>query len=129
MEPALITDPKLLDVLKELMQREPIFHRPEFGTTRQDFEKMTEAAFWEVGASGRRYSREYILDLLEQRSENPIQDNWEAKDFHCTEIAADNYLITYTLLQGGRMTRRSTIWRRSGLDWKVVYHQGTVIID
>ena len=85
MEPALITDPKLLDVLKELMQREPIFHRPEFGTTRQDFEKMTEAAFWEVGASGRRYSREYILDLLEQRSENPIQDNWEAKDFHCTE--------------------------------------------
>ncbi|MHB1245422.1 MAG: hypothetical protein ACYCZH_03215 [Sulfuriferula sp.] len=50
MEPALITDPKLLDVLKELIQREPIFHRPEFGTTRLDFEKMTEAAFWEVGA-------------------------------------------------------------------------------
>ncbi len=129
MEPVLITDPKLLDVMKELMQREPIFHRSEFGTTRLDFEKMTDAMFWEVGASGRRYSREYILDVLEQRSANPIEDSWEAKDFHCIEIAADNYLLTYTLLQGERMTRRSTIWRRSGLDWKIVYHQGTVVSD
>jgi len=129
MEPVLITDPKLLDVMQELMQREPIFHRSEFGTTRLDFERMTDAMFWEVGASGRRYSREYILDVLEQRSANPTDDSWEAKDFHCIEIAADNYLVTYTLLQGERMTRRSTIWRRSGLDWKIVYHQGTVIID
>src|SRR4029079_13919412 len=29
MEPDLITDPKLLDVLDELIRREPIFHRPE----------------------------------------------------------------------------------------------------
>ena len=28
MEPNLVTDPKIVDVLNELMQREPIFHRP-----------------------------------------------------------------------------------------------------
>ena len=70
MEPDLITEHSQLDVLKELMRREPIFHHPEFGTTRPDFEKMTEAMFWEVGASGRRYSREYILDVLEERFRN-----------------------------------------------------------
>jgi hypothetical protein len=129
MEPNLITDPKHLDVLQELMQREPIFHHPEFGTTRRDFENMTDARFWEVGASGRRYSREYILDTLEKRYENPIEDTWETKDFHCLEIAPDNYLLTYTLLQGERMTRRSTIWRwrRCGLGWKIVYHQRTFV--
>src|SRR5258706_6055250 len=68
------------------MQRKPIFHRPELGTTRADFEAMTEAAFWEVGASGRRYSREYVLDELEKRYAHPAPDVWETRDFHCLEI-------------------------------------------
>jgi len=44
MEPNRVTDPKLLEILHELIQREPIFHRPELGTTRADFEAMTKAA-------------------------------------------------------------------------------------
>jgi len=129
MEPDLVTDPKHLDVLHELMKREPIFHRAELGTTRFDFENMTEREFWEVGASGRRYSRQYVLDTLEQRYKNPGQDVWETRDFHCLELARDNYLLTYTLLQGERVTRRSTIWRQCGVEWKIVYHQGTIVED
>jgi hypothetical protein len=129
MEPDFVTEPRLLDVLNELKQREPIFHRPEFGTTRLDFEEMTEADFWEVGASGRRYSREYVLNTLEERYKNPTEDVWETKDFCCREIAPDNYLLTYTLIQGERVTRRSTIWRHSNQDWKIVYHQGTNVQD
>jgi hypothetical protein len=127
MEPALVTDLDLQAVLDELRQREPIFHRPEFGTTRSDFENMTDPAFWEVGASGRRYSREYVLATLEKRSASPAEDLWETRDFHCREIAPDNYLLTYTLLQGERVTRRSTIWRRTAQGWKILYHQGTVV--
>ena len=43
------------------------------------------------------------------------------------EIATDNYLVTYTLIQGERITRRATIWRRTIEGWKIVYHQGTVV--
>ena len=124
-----VTDPGLLDVLNKLKQREPIFHRPEFGTSRADFERMTEDTFWEVGASGRCYSREFVLDELEKRYASPIEDVWETRDFHCLEIAADNYLLTYTLIQGERVTRRSTIWRRTTDGWKIVYHQGTIVED
>jgi hypothetical protein len=127
MEPYLITDPKLLQVLHDLMQREPIFHRPEFGTTRQDFEQMTDPRFWEVGASGRRYSREYVLDTLEKRHQNPIEETWETQDFYCLEIGFDTYLLTYTLIQGERITRRSTLWRSTELGWKILYHQGTIV--
>ena len=129
MEPKLVTDPNIADVLKELIQREPIFHRPEFGTTRADFENMTEGTFWEVGASGRRYSREHLLDELEKRYTNQAEDSWQTRDFHCLEIAAENYLLTYTLIQGARVTRRSTIWRRTVQGWKILYHQGTVVED
>ena len=88
---------------------------------------MTDAEFCEVGASGRRYGRDYLLDILEKRFENPGDDVWEISDFHCLELARNIYLVTYTLLQlKQRVTRRSSIWRRTRQGWKIVYHQGTV---
>jgi hypothetical protein len=131
------TDPALLDVLEELQRREPIFHRPEFGTARSDFAAMTDEAFWETGASGKRYSRACVLDLLEQRHAQQHEDVWETSEFQCIEIAMDNYLLTYTLLQqlpgtvsgGERLTRRATLWRRTAGGWKIVYHQGTLVED
>jgi hypothetical protein len=44
-EPHLVTDPALAEILSALIRREPIFHRPEFGTTRRDFELMTAQDF------------------------------------------------------------------------------------
>jgi hypothetical protein len=127
-EPIRQTDRELADVLAELMKREPIFHRPEFGTTRRDFDRMMAREFWEVGASGQQYSREFILDELEKRFAAPHADVWETSEFHCQRLAEELYLVTYTLLQDGvRLTRRSTIWRRSAEGWQIVFHQGTIV--
>jgi len=128
-EPDLATATQHLVVLEELRRREPVFHRSEIGTTRADFERMTDDAFWEIGASGRRYSREYVLAVLDERRRNPAEDKWEVRDFHCAEIAADNYLVTYTLRQEERLTRRASIWRRTAAGWKIVFHQGTIVAD
>jgi hypothetical protein len=128
-EPRLITDPALADILAQLVCREPIFHRPEFGTKRDDFENMTARDYWEVGASGRRYSRNYVLDMLEERLQQDQSDDiWESSDFYCQRLGADVYLLTYTLLQHGtRKTRRTTIWRQTAEGWKIVFHQGTIV--
>lgn len=128
-EPDLRTDPALLPVLEELRQREPIFHRPEFGNTRADHLAMTAEDFCEVGASGRRYSREYVLDVLDERQRHPQPDPWETGEFHCRQLADAVYLLTYTLRQGERVTRRATIWRRDPDGWKIVFHQGTVVAE
>ena len=127
MERTRITADEDLAVRDELQKREPLFHRPEFGTTRQDFELMMAPEFWEVGASGRRYSREFVLEALEERFTSQQKDVWRVEDFHCAGLAADHYLATYTLHQGPRVTRRSTIWRRAADGWQAVYHQGTVV--
>ena len=121
------TDPRLAGVLQELMAHEPIFHRPELGTSRADFERMTETTFREVGASGRRYDREYVLNVLESRSGAPQEEDLHAQEFHCHELAENLYLLTYTLFQGARQSRRATIWRRTEAEWKIVYHQGTLV--
>jgi hypothetical protein len=127
-EPTLATDGELLGILDELIRREPIFHRPEFGTRRADFEEMTVSDFWEVGASGRRYSRAQVLDVLEKRHAAPREEVWEATGFHCRKLGEGVYLLTYTLLQDNeRLTRRTTIWQREADGWKIVYHQGTLV--
>jgi hypothetical protein len=126
--PALTTSPELAGVLQELIDREPIFHRREWGTTRADFERMMSEEFWETGASGARYSRQFVLDELDRRFSWPHHDIWETTGFFCQQLAQDLYLLTYTLVQNrSRKTRRATIWRRAADGWKIVYHQGTLI--
>jgi hypothetical protein len=130
MEPTLTTVPELQGILAELASREPIFHRPEFGTTRSDFERMTTEDYWETGASGRRYSRPFVLDGLEERCSVPHEDVWETSEFQCRKLAEDVYLLTYTLLQDhARLTRRATIWQKTSEGWKILYHQGTIVQD
>jgi hypothetical protein len=130
MNPVPATAPELETVLAELSNREPIFHRPELGSTRADFERMTVEDYRETGASGRRYSREFVLDVLEKRRSAPKTEVWETSDFYCRKLAENLYLLTYTLLQdNARLTRRATIWQKSSDGWKIVYHQGTVVRD
>ena len=88
---------------------------------------MTAPDFWEIGASGRRYSRDYILAELEKRYATEHDDPWETADFHCRRLSEDVYLLTYTLLQGKRKTRRTTIWRQAESGWQILFHQGTVV--
>jgi hypothetical protein len=127
--PDLSTDARLHAVLEELRAREPIFHRPELGTTRADFEAQTAADFWEVGASGRRYDRAFVLTMLEQRWSAPHEDVWETSDFRCRELSEGSYALTYTLRQGERVTRRLTLWRKADGAWQVLFHQGTLVSE
>lgn len=129
MEPKLTTRPEDQAVLEELQRREPLFHRPEVARTRAELEAMTAPDFWEIGASGRRYSRAYVLKTLAARARGAVEDDWQTSDFHCRELARDLYLLTYTLLQGERRTRRASIWQKSAAGWRVLFHQGTIIAD
>jgi hypothetical protein len=120
-------DSDLLRVFEELRRREPIFHTPDFGATRIDFENAMAPEYWEVGASGRRYSREFILRTLELSP--PVDadaEGWQCSDYGLRRLGPDTYLFTYTLRQGERITRRATIWQSTANGWHILYHQGTI---
>jgi hypothetical protein len=121
-------DRDLLPVFEELRRLEPIFHTREFGTTAVDFERRMAPDYFEVGASGRRYSRAFILaTLAENAPEDAAAAGWECTDFGLRRLGPDTYQMTYTLRQWQRVTRRSTLWRKSGEGWwQILYHQGTL---
>lgn len=126
-EPDLTTEHRLIGILEELRAREPIGHRADFGTTRADFAAQLAADFWEVGASGRRYNRDFVLAIVEDRWSRPYEEAWETSEFRCRQVGEDTYALTYTLWQDDRLTRRLTIWRKVGGVWKALFHQGTVV--
>jgi hypothetical protein len=117
-------------ILQELISREPIFHHPDkFGRTRQDIQNQMSDDFFEIGASGRVYTKQDIIEILLDRYNDPhYHDDWQTSDFNMTTIAPDHYLVTYILTQDKtRITRRSTLWRVENNTWKIVYHQGTIV--
>ncbi len=122
------TDPELLPILEQLRQREPIFHSPAFGIFAGDFERSVAEDYWEVGASGRRYSRDFILHDLYSKPPAFAEDlGWSSWDHAVKRLGPDTYLITYVLQQGERRTRRASVWLNHVEGWRVLYHQGTVI--
>jgi hypothetical protein len=122
------TAPALLPILDELRPLEPIFHTPEFGLEPADFDRRTAPDYWEVGASGRRYSREFILQMLADAPPvNAATARWRASGHALRQLGPDTYLLTYSLRQGERLTRRSTIWERTSQGWRILFHQGTIV--
>lgn len=119
--------PALERVEAELIAREPIFHRPELGTSREDHLSQTAEDYWEVAASGRVYDRQSVLDVLAARGKVPGDEDWVISDVRLRPLAADTYALTYHLDQAGRRTRRLTLWRHDPGGWQILYHQGTVI--
>ncbi len=126
--PSMGSDPA--GVLEALRSREPIFHRPEHGTSRAAFEAMTAGDYWEVGASGTVHDRATVLDELDRRYADPAYDplaGLEVAEFACRAAGDGLWLVTYRLAQGPRLTRRLTVWRRTDDGWVALYHQGTIV--
>ena len=118
-----------IEVIKsELLNLEPLFHHQEFGTSKEIFESMITDDYWEVGASGKVYSKEFIIDTLIERYSKLYSEEIEIKNFSCQEIENNSFYITYELIQNKtRHTRRLTIWKKIDGSWKALYHQGTII--
>lgn len=114
--------------LEELRRLEPIFHTAEFGQTAAAFDLRMAPEYWEVGASGRRYDRAFILEFLAQ---NPPVDagiaGWICSEFGLRALGLATFLLTYTLRQRERITRRATIWEKADGRWRIVFHQGTIV--
>ena len=97
------TNSDLLPVLAELRHYEPIFHTQEFGLSTAECERRMAPDYWEVGASGRRYSRKFILRHFEEKP--PIEARragWSTSGHALRPLGPETFLVTYTLRQGDR---------------------------
>lgn len=77
--------------------------------------------FVEFGASGRVWSKTEVVAAI---SQEPASER-KLEDFSVRELSASVCLATYRT--GSSL--RSSIWRRIGDTWQMVFHQGTTLVS
>jgi hypothetical protein len=90
--------------------------------TRDELSELLAEDFREVGASGRAYCREVVLERYELNSPRAVV----LSNFEVRQLGEEASLATYVSQDaGGRAAHRSSVWVRSAGRWKLAYHQGT----
>ena len=79
--------------------------------------------FREFGSSGRTWTKATLL--AELTAETPYQIT--SSDWACERLSPDLALLTYHAKTPTRRTLRSSLWRREGDQWRMLFHQGTLI--
>ena len=97
--------------------------RPEVRASRERLESLLDDDFVEIGASGRRWTREAIIgDLVAV----PKLDDVAVSEEQVRRVSDDVILVSYVTTTGQRRVVRTSWWRRSAGTWKCFFHQGTV---
>lgn len=110
--------PELLLVIRklELSLLDPIVRQ-----SPEQLNKLIADDFLELGSSGKVYNKQHCLEP----DENIRQ--FAVKDFDVKELSDGIVLATYKSIEDGSISLRSSIWRRYGDGWQIVFHQGTKI--
>lgn len=86
--------------------------------------------FEEIGSNGKISSREDVINWLLNKEKNI---SWSLSDFRIKKITSDIVISIYRArkiisndnVSNGSM--RSSIWKFSDSQWKMIFHQGTKI--
>jgi hypothetical protein len=88
-------------------------------------DRILSEDYWEVGRSGRVYSRELALNAPAR----PIEARLPFDDLKMRQLAEGVMLLTYSIQDEyeGRLrrARRCSIWSHAPGGWRLTFHQGT----
>lgn len=87
---------------------------------------LLDPDFSEFGASGRRWTRQEIIEDLAAEQTGTGQAMIVAvSDLAGIRLAEGIVHVTYTSQDATRRCHRSSIWRRTCGGWRIYFHQGT----
>nr|WP_296769540.1 DUF4440 domain-containing protein [Rhodococcus sp. (in: high G+C Gram-positive bacteria)] len=111
------------DPVAEVLVLERELQTAECRSNSARVQELLADDFTEVGASGRRWHRQSILDLLANESGAAIEVHGLTG-----RIIDDGHILTdWESRRGDNRAQRSSLWRLTSARWQLVHHQGTPI--
>lgn len=77
--------------------------------------------FEEIGASGRRWSRQEILDMFNDEESATV----ELQVLSLSQVDTSTALLSYRSVSPAGSSLRSSLWQREDGQWRLRFHQGT----
>ena len=106
---------------RHILSLEQSLLTPEVRQSAQRIAELLSDQFMEFTSSGKVY-RYRRGDIFIASAEGEIED------FALQSLSDDCVLATYRFVRAnGSISLRSSIWQRSRSQWKIVFHQGTLV--
>lgn len=122
------------ELLAMLVKYEMQLHHPAIRCQSGIVGRFLHHDFFEIGRSGRRYSREHVIAALANEAAEPITSDDFALSMHNNGYALLTYR-SFILDEQGQMTKqtlRTSLWEEckaiSG-KWQMRFHQGTPMAE
>ena len=112
------------DDLHHVLDLERELQTPEARGNAERLRELLAPSFIEVGASGTRWDRASILDLLARES-GADTAKIEVSDLRGRRLCDDVIQVFWDSDRNGRRARRTSLWQLGPQGWQQIYHQGT----
>ncbi len=116
-------------IRQELFKLEDLLLQPSIRKSTSELSNILSEEFIEFGSSGKIFSKQQIIDALQQ--ESPIK--MTIHNFEIKELAPSVILSTYQISVDDKSAQpivtslRSSIWKLLDEKWQMIFHQGTLI--
>ena len=118
-----------MSLKKKIIEKELALTAFEARHSIQQLRSLISTQFMEIGASGDYFGFNEVLKQL------PQNNSWSChfQDIQFKEVTLEVVHLVYLAFikhtdnGEGTFSRRSSIWRKEGNDWKMWFHQGTKI--
>ena len=113
----------MTDLLFEhLFRQERELHKNEIRKNTKELNMFLDSGFYEFGSSGKILTREDIVNYLSLEEEEVEIESW---NYNAKLLSNEIVLVTYISRQNKVEALRSSIWKKTGDKWLMVFHQGT----
>ncbi|QFG67515.1 DUF4440 domain-containing protein [Ornithinimicrobium pratense] len=115
------------DDLRCVLELERELQSPSTRGDADRLRKLLSPTFIEIGASGRRWDRRSILDLLVQETADPSTAGIRIDNLTGRQLTEDMIQVFWDSTRKDRRARRTSLWQRRDGRWQLIYHQATVL--
>lgn len=117
------------ELRSHILSLEKALVQPEVRADQKKLKELLAEDFFEFGTSGKLYRREHTIEQL-PKTASSYEGSHEIFDFEIRLLGSEYIHATYrsdtTYADGERkLAYRSSVWRKEGDQWRMIFHQGT----
>ena len=118
-------------ITEQILKLEERLLQPDVRHTPQEISELLADEFIEFGSSGRVYNKQQVIESLQNESGEQIF----IKNFKTGNLAPKIMLATYIAVKKNEnegktiSSLRSSVWKLSDNQWRLVFHQGTPTVE
>lgn len=119
----------MTNIEQKIYELEMLLLAPEVRSSAAKLDELLSDDFIEYGSAGLIYDKKHILERLPSNTDNVV---YKVDDFKVKILSDDCVLATFKTERTvndaiNTVSLRSSIWKKEGENWKMFFHQGTII--